>query len=188
MRLERGQIMMLAAAIEVIGLVCLGVSTHRLPYLSLIGSFIVGLPGGTVMMAPFLVASESADYSRLKDGGDTRGLHTAIIGLIGKIGNFLATMGLALAGALGFNPSHGVTPHDVATIKMIGFYGPAVLIVIGGAIMLTFPITRARHKAIQTRIDQRAEDRSSIIVVDPHPAPPLPGLVEAPHEVDVGAC
>jgi GPH family glycoside/pentoside/hexuronide:cation symporter len=173
MRLERGQIMMLASAIEAAGLVCLGLSTHGLPYLSIIGSILIGLPGGTVLMVPYLVASECADYSRLKHGGDTRGLHTSIIGFIHKIGNFLATMGLAIAGALGFNPSHGVSAHDVATIKMLGLYGPAVLIVIGGAIMMTFPITRARHAVIQSRIQRRMSRQAGLITLEEAAEPDL---------------
>ncbi|CAN5579435.1 MFS transporter [soil metagenome] len=185
LKFERGQILMLASAIEAIGLVLLGLSTHGMPYLSLIGSFVCGLPGATVMMVPYLVASESADFSRLKNGGDTRGLHVGIIGLIGKIGNFLATMGLALAGLLGFNPSHGVTSHDVVIIKWLGLYGPAILIMIGGAVMMTFPITRLRHRTIQTRLDQRAHRHGRLIEIDPQPLPPLPGLPETPGLIEV---
>jgi GPH family glycoside/pentoside/hexuronide:cation symporter len=187
MKFERGQILMLASAIEAIGLVMLGLSTHGMPYLSLVGSFVCGLPGATVMMVPYLVASESADFSRLKNGGDTRGLHIGIIGLIGKIGNFLATMGLALAGLLGFNPSHGVSPHDVTVIKWLGLYGPAILITIGGAVMMTFPITRLRHRIIQNRLDQHDHRRNRLLALDPQPLPPLPGLPEPPGMLEVKA-
>lgn len=155
MKLERGQLMLVAACIEAAGLVCLGLSTQGMPILTLVGAALIGLPGGTVGSVPFLVASECSDHTRLKLGGDTRGLHTSLIATIGKIGSFLATMVLGIAGALGFNPAKGVSAEDVIIVQMLGLYIPAALILMGGVVMLGFPITRSRHRAILNRLERR---------------------------------
>lgn len=154
-QLERGNTMLIACVIEAIGLVSIGLSVDLGGTFALIGAILVGLPGGTVGMLPFLMASDASDYSRFRHGGDTRGLHVSLISMIAKISSFIATLVLMMVGALGFNPKLGVSAHDVILIQCIGLYIPAALILAGGLIMRSFPITRRRHSIITRRIERR---------------------------------
>jgi Na+/melibiose symporter-like transporter len=153
-RLERGQTMMIACGVEALGLLLIGLSIYVGGSFALVGAAMVGLPGATVGMLPFLMASDASDYSRFRHGGDTRGLHISLISMIAKISSFIATLVLALVGVLGFNPKLGVSASDVVLIQFVGLYLPAVLILVGGAIMWSFPITKRRHSTITRRLDR----------------------------------
>ncbi|WP_404477494.1 MFS transporter [Novosphingobium sp. BL-52-GroH] len=169
-RLERGQTMLIACIVEAAGLVLIGLSIEGGGAFALVGAALVGLPGGTVGMLPFLMASDASDYSRFRHGGDTRGLHISLISMISKVSSFIATLVLTMVGALGINPSHGVSTRDVLLIQMIGLYIPAALVLLGGMIMFVFPITRRRHSTITRRLERLALIRTGIVA---QPDPPV---------------
>ena len=155
MRVERVQALMIAAAVEAAGLLCLSLAGEGTAYMSLVAFALIGLPGGTLYLLPYTVAVDAADYAQFKHGIENRGVYISIISMIVKLGSVFSVAGLWIAGLIGFNPATGVTPHDITTLKTMGLYVPAALILIGAAIMMTFPVTRSRHRAIQTRLDRR---------------------------------
>jgi len=156
-KVERTHALLLATAVEAVGLLLLSAAT-AVPSLAPLAFLAIGLPGGTLYLLPYLMAGDAADYAQLKHGEDNRGVHIAIISMILKLGSVFSSAGLWCAGLLGFNPVHGITPNDIGTLKALGIYLPAALIVIGGLIMARFPIDRARHRIIQLRLDRRARE------------------------------
>ena len=180
MRVERVQAIMIAAVVEATGLICLSLTGEHTAFMSLIAFALIGLPGGTLYLLSYVIAGDAADYAHFKHGADNRGVYVSIISMIVKLGSVFSVAGLWIAGLIGFNPAAGVTAHDITTLKTMGLYVPAVLILIGGMIMMTFPINRARHRVIQTRLDRRKLAAAIIAPETPSLAATLPPVIAQP--------
>ncbi|WP_404477057.1 MFS transporter [Novosphingobium sp. BL-52-GroH] len=153
-RVERTRALMLAVGVEAAGLVALSLASS-FSALAPLAFVAIGLPGGTLYLLPYLMAGDAADYSRWRQGIDNRGVHISIISMILKLGSVFSSATLWLAGLLGFDPAKGIDDGDLLILKTLGLYLPAGLIVAGGLVMARFPINRARHRAIQARLDRR---------------------------------
>jgi Na+/melibiose symporter-like transporter len=116
-----------------------------------------GLTGQTIFMAPFLIAADSADYSRWKTRLDSRAVHISLVSLLIKAGNGAGSALVALIGLAGVVPARAVqTPQALLALQGISLWLPCALTFVGSAIMATHPVTRNRLRALQRRIRLRA--------------------------------
>ncbi len=161
-RFERTHALLLATAIEATGLLLLSVATS-FSLAAPLAFLLIGLPGASIYLLPYLMAGDAADYARLRHGTDTRGVHIAIVSMILKLGSVFSSATLWVAGLLGFEPAAGITPSDIWTLKLLGIFIPAGLTILGGLLMAQFPISRGRYRIIQVRLDRR--DRISVLDV-----------------------
>jgi len=152
-RFERMTCIIAAALIEAVGLGTLFLIPANSTVLTAIAFIIMGLPGQTLLMVPYLIAADASDYSLWKTGSDSRAIHVSLCSLIVKLGAVFAGLWVWLAGLVGFNPTQAVqTPQILMLIKLIGLGIPVALLLIGTAIVAGFPLDRRRHGVIQKRL------------------------------------
>jgi Na+/melibiose symporter-like transporter len=156
-KLERHKTLVLAAAMQGLSLLLfLLTPTGSMPML--MASYIAfGLTGQTLMMLPFLIASDAADYSRWKTGLDSRAMHISLVSLLIKAGSISGALFLSLAGILGVGDAQLANrATTVAHLNWLTFIIPIILLLLGSALVWKFPITRARQQALQRRIAARS--------------------------------
>jgi GPH family glycoside/pentoside/hexuronide:cation symporter len=152
-RLERLQCVMFAACIEAIGLGILFLTPSDNVGMTALAFVVMGLPGQTLLMVPYLIAADSADYSLWRTGAESRALHISLCSLIVKVGAVFAGVWVWLAGAVGFDPTKIVQSINVLRlIRLIGLGFPALFLLAGVIVMAGFPLNRRRHTAIQRRL------------------------------------
>lgn len=157
-RFSRIQCIVAAAMVEAIGLGMLFLIPPESPTLTGIAFVVMGLPGQTLLMIPYLIAADASDYALWKTGKDSRAIHVSLCSLIVKLGAVCAGLWVWMAGSIGFDPSKPTQPEDIIMmIKAIGLGIPVLLLIVGSIIVAGFPITRARHAAIQRRLQRRQE-------------------------------
>lgn len=156
-RLERVQVVIISALIEASGLLLLAVIGHDQHELMYFAFFLMGLPGLTIMLVPYQIAGDCADYAKWKTRTESRAVHVSLVSLTKKTGAIWNAASVGVVGWLGFNPTLAeATPNGIALLKGFGLYFPAAVLIIGSVMVLGFPITRRRQKALQRRIDSRA--------------------------------
>lgn len=118
---------------------------------------VVSMFGTPQMVFPSAIISDISDFGTLKTRQTRTGTYFAIRSLIypgaGALGTALAFYALAL---FGYVPSAKVnstwaTQGLLATFALV----PAVLNLLAGLLLLRFPITGNRHRAIRRRLDRR---------------------------------
>lgn len=155
-KLERVQIVVVSALVEAAGLVVLaliGPDQHGLMYFAF---FLMGVPGLTIMLVPYQIAGDCADYAKWKTRTESRAVHVSLVSLTKKTGAIWNAASVALVGWLGFDPKVAEAgPQSVWLLKGFGLYFPAAVLLIGCVIVLGFPITRRRQLALRRRLDVR---------------------------------
>jgi len=155
-RLERGTCVAIAAFTECVALLLLGLGPRDSEALLIVAYVIIGLPGQTLVMAPYLVAADCADYASWKNRSESRAIHVSIVSVIVKLGSLSAAASVVMAGLLGFDPKLAVQPlATIHLLKALGLFIPFACLLAGGVIVMTHPITRRRQTAIQRRLDRR---------------------------------
>ncbi|CAA9387536.1 MAG: Uncharacterized MFS-type transporter [uncultured Chloroflexia bacterium] len=154
-RFERTTCLTTAAFIEALGLLIVALSPPGHETFVLVGFILRGIPGQVLLMAPYLIASDCADYAHWKTGADTKGVHVSLISVIIKLGLLSGAGAIWLIGSLGFSPSVPVSSNVSLVLKLTALWLPAALLTAGGLVIAGFPITRKRQRAIQRRLDLR---------------------------------
>ena len=156
-RFERVKVVIISALIEASGLLLLAVigpEQHGLMYFAF---FLMGVPGMTIMLVPYQIAGDCADYAKWKTRTESRAVHVSLVSLTKKTGAIWNAASVGVVGYLGFNPKIAdATPEGIALLKGFGLYFPATVLIIGSILVIGFPITRRRQQALQRRIDRRA--------------------------------
>jgi Na+/melibiose symporter-like transporter len=156
-RLERRTCLTLAGIVQSIAIVLFMVTPANNTTLLFLDYFAFGLTGQTLMMGPFLVASDSADYSRWKTRKDSRAVHISLISLLIKAGSVAGALFVSLVGLAGLQPSLPVqAPSALVALQALGLWVPLGFMLLGSAIIWTHPITRNRQRALQRRIELRS--------------------------------
>jgi Na+/melibiose symporter-like transporter len=162
-RFDRITCIVLAAAIEATGLAMLFLIPGGSVALTAIAFVIIGLPGQTLLMIPFLVAADASDYARWRTGADSRAIHISLVSLIVKLGSVYAGASIWLAGSAGLDLGRRVqTSETIFLVKCIGLGVPVLCLIAGSFFVLRFPLNRRRHAAIRLRLDRR--DRSTAVL------------------------
>ncbi len=161
---ERRTVIAIAAMMEAVALLVLIISPKGPghDWIILVSAVLMGFPGQTLMQTPYLIAGECAEYCKLKNGYDARALHISAISLIMKFGNVAAGIQVSVAGLLGFKPENGFSESSQWILESLGLWVPIVLVVSGGLLILTHPLTRRRQNTIQ-----RALERQSVFLRSP---------------------
>ena len=114
--------------------------------------------GTPQMVFPSAMISDISDFGTMKTKQARTGTYYAFRMLIyptaGAMGTSLAFF---LMSAVGYNPA-AKTNTEFATTGMLWTlaFVPALLNLLAGLLLLRYPITRNRHRAIRRRIDQRS--------------------------------
>ena len=110
------------------------------------------------VVVPASMLADIVDYGRWKFGEDYAGTYYSAQTMVEKAVEGLGVaLGLALAGLLGFDPSAPATDGLARLGLFIAFpVLPAVLTLLTVPVILNLPITEARHRALQVRLERRA--------------------------------
>jgi Na+/melibiose symporter-like transporter len=136
------------------------------------------LAGGIASAFGFLVramVADVADEVRLETGKERAGLLYAFITSTVKIGTASSLLTFPLLALFGFNATLGShnTPEAMRALVMIYVALPVVAVALGGLVMLTYRLDRARHAEIRAQLDAR--DAAAGIHVD-RPVPPIAAI------------
>jgi Na+/melibiose symporter-like transporter len=127
------------------------------PWLTGIAFVFMGLPGQTLLMVPYLIAADCSDYALWKTGADSRAVHVSLVSLIVKLGSVYAGVSIWLVGLAGFAPTAAQQPPGIILLlKVIGLGVPVLFLGLGAFIVARFPLNRARHAAVRSRLNLRA--------------------------------
>lgn len=161
---ERVKVVIISALIEASGLILLAVigpDQHELMYAAF---FLMGVPGLTIMLVPYQIAGDCADYAKWKTRTESRAVHVSLVSLTKKTGAIWNAASVGVVGYLGFNPKlPEATSEGIALLKGFGLYFPAAVLIIGSIMVMGFPITRRRQQALQRRIDRRASQDTALL-------------------------
>jgi Na+/melibiose symporter-like transporter len=83
-----------------------------------------------------------------------------------KFGNVAAGIQVSAAGLLGFKPENGFSDSSQWILESLGLWVPIVLVVSGGLLILTHPLTRRRQNTIQRAL-ARGLQRQSVFLGSP---------------------
>jgi Na+/melibiose symporter-like transporter len=136
----------LATTLPLIAFVAPGKAAF-LPLLFL--SMMVGLFDAAVMMLPFSMIGDIADYDSYRNGFDRTASFEALQSLMTKV--VLAVGGgggFILAGLFGFEAGAENTSFAETGLKLTALGLPAVAFVMAGLIIRSYPLDRARHAEI----------------------------------------
>lgn len=126
-------------------------------FMAVVSSF-----GTPQMIFPSAMISDISDFGTLKTRQSRTGTYYALRQLIypaaGALGTSIAFFAMS---AVGYEPS-AKTNSEFATQGMLWTLAilPSGLNLVAGLLLLRFPITRSRHRAIRRRIDRRDAARS----------------------------
>ena len=112
--------------------------------------------GCTHVVAPSILA-DTADYGKLKFGGDRAGTYFSFYTLLGKVnGGLGAGAALAVAGLYKYNPAFQEhAAQSVFGLKLAFSVVPVILLLGSLIFILKTPISRERHSIIQRRLEGR---------------------------------
>jgi Na+/melibiose symporter-like transporter len=139
------------------------------------------MAGGIAAAFGFLIramVADVADEIRLETGKERAGLLYALISSTVKIGTASAVITLPLLGLFGFDPRPGAVNTPEAMNALIWTYValPVVAVALGGLVMLSYRLDRARHAEIRAALDARdaktteaSEDETAIEAVAAQP-------------------
>jgi GPH family glycoside/pentoside/hexuronide:cation symporter len=109
------------------------------------------------MVFPSAMISDISDFGTMKTKQTRTGTYYAFRMLIYPTAGALGTsLAFFLMSAVGYSPA-AKTNTEFATTGMLWTlaFVPAFLNLLAGLLLLRYPITRNRHRAIRRRIDQR---------------------------------
>ncbi len=116
-----------------------------------------GMAASPLSMLPFAVAADAAEFAQWKNGQESTGIHVGLTGLTMKLGLVATGAALWLPSLWGFDPAlaHN-SASAIMALRVLATLVPAVLIAVGAALMLRFPLDRRRQMAVQARLRRRA--------------------------------
>jgi Na+/melibiose symporter-like transporter len=138
----------------------------------------LGAPFLTIVMVPYSLGADAADYLHWRTGHESAAVHMSMISLVAKTGVAMGSVALIAVSFAGFDPAQGGTSGlAVEALRLCSTLVPAALTLVGCAIVLTFPITESCHRAIRTRLERR-ESARRVITTLPSGAPGCRPLID----------
>jgi Na+/melibiose symporter-like transporter len=109
-----------------------------------------------LIMLPYSVGADAADYAFWKTRKDSMGIHMSIVSLGVKVSLLTTGAALWLAGVCGFDPSRtDNTDSALFALRVLATLVPAAILGGGCLAMFRFPITKRRQAAIRARLTRR---------------------------------
>lgn len=144
---------MFAVLIALMGILTPGVG-FWVPMALMCGVYLAS--GCTHVVAPSILA-DTADYGKLKFGGDRAGTYFSFYTLLGKVnGGLGAGAALAVAGFYKYNPAFQEhTAQSVLGLKLAFAGAPVMLLLASLVFILRTPISKERHSIIHRRLKGR---------------------------------
>lgn len=119
-------------------------------------NFVLGLGGGNVSVVATSMKADVIDLDSLESGEDRAGLFFAAWSTATKLVGALGVgISLPVLGWFGFDPSVTNGPGELLALRMWIALAPVALLVLAAALMLRYPIDRARHNEIRAQLDAR---------------------------------
>lgn len=111
---------------------------------------------GAFLVAPNALLGDVVDYELFKRNVNQAANFHAMVSLVTK---FTATIGagvgLLAVGLAGFDPKLANAPAVLDDFRLIALVGPALILMVGAAVAVGFPLHRRRHAAVLRRIERR---------------------------------
>ncbi len=121
----------------------------------------VGVLSGVSVALPASVLADVADYEYLKSRAQSAGKYFALLSLMSKVNAAIGTaLAFWIASLLGYTPGAAGGGQQALLVPFALL--PSLLAFIAGALILAFPITRARQRIISRRLEQ-LRDRAARI-------------------------
>lgn len=162
LRFERHRVLALAFAAAALLFVIEGFvprgPASLVPVVVLWTLIIFCVTGGIQVVMPQLLG-DVTDYGRLQLGEDRTGLYSAaVLFTVKSLGGVAAGLALVIAGWFGFSATAAEqTVAGVIGIKLVAVWLPALGLVLGGLMLWSFPIDRARQGEIRAALKLREE-------------------------------
>lgn len=159
MRFERHRvcaICLLLTAASYLGLGTLPVGEKALAPLLFLYPGTVFFAVALLIAVPAMIG-DAVDHGRLQFGEDRAGMYSAVYAfLIKSVGGVAAALGLALAGWFGFDATSGAqSAAGIFGIHLVSAWLPAMGIAMGGLVLWSFPIDKARLAEIHRELEKR---------------------------------
>lgn len=126
---------------------------------------VYGIGIAAVQSLMWALPADTVEYGEWKSGVRTEGTNYAALSFTRKvgqgIGGALAAYGIGLGGYVAHSPTQ--SPAALDAIRHITGWGPALFIGVGAAIMLAYPLTEERFRAIVVEV---ATSRLEPVVVE----------------------
>jgi Na+/melibiose symporter-like transporter len=155
-----------AIALTIGGLACVAIAPISPGDTALVACFVIypliafSVSGSIIV---YTMSADIVDYGRLHTHQNHGGLYVALFAFLQKsIGGVSAAMGVALAGAFGFDATApGQTTGAILGIKLVFAIAPAVGLLVAAAIIWNYPLTRERTLQIQAALAERDREAGS---------------------------
>ena len=136
---------------------------HFIIYLSLFFIMQIGRE-----VALYSIFGDIIDYDKWKSAGVRAGIYSSAWMMLRKIALALSgALAFLIAGVIGFDPSaSSFSETAIFGLKATNGYIPAILFLAAMFLAAQFPLTKARHRIIQRKLEQRAL-RSGAVSVQP---------------------
>ena len=117
---------------------------------------------GVTQVAPNALLGDVVDYELFKRNVNQAANFHALVSLITK---FTATLGagagLLIVGLAGFDPKVANAPAVLTDFKIVALLAPALILLVGTAVAVGFPLHRRRHAVVLRRIERRMRHATS---------------------------
>ena len=130
------------------------------------GNFLAALAvvtiSGAAYAAPALfiraMMADVADADTFQNKAERAGLMYAFLSLTSKVGlAFAVLIALNVLGLIGFDPKHANPASVIANLRVLYILTPVGFAISTLVLMLGYPLTEAKQRALRTAIDRRAE-------------------------------
>lgn len=156
---------LVAGLITVVGGAGIALAPPSVLVLPLICFAVYGIGIAAVQALMWALQADTVEYGEWKSGVRTEGTNYAALSFTRKvgqgIGGALAAYGIGLGGYIARSPTQ--SPAALDAIRHITGWGPALFIGAGTAIMLAYPLTEERFRAIVVEVaTSRREDAVAV--------------------------
>lgn len=152
---------LVAGVITAVGGAGIALAPPSVLVLPLVCFAVYGIGIAAVQSLMWALQADTVEYGEWKSGVRTEGTNYAALSFTRKvgqgIGGALAAYGIGLGGYVARSPTQ--SPAALDAIRHITGWGPALFIGVGAAIMLVYPLTEERFRAIVVEVATSRRER-----------------------------
>ncbi|RZJ08702.1 MAG: MFS transporter [Acidovorax sp.] len=114
---------------------------------------VIGIGMGAHWIVPFAMVPDTIDHGHMQAGERKTGMYYGLYGLMDKLARTLATVMVAgMLDVTGYVPNVAQSASALQGITLMTGVLPAVCLVLAVPLLVAYPITRARHAGILSRM------------------------------------